>query len=226
MAKLMRDISVFDVIGPNMIGPSSSHTAGALRIARMTEKIAEDRIVKVKFTLYGSFARTYHGHGTDRALVGGILGYEPEDRRIRDSFRYAREEGLEFSFETDTVTTDVHPNTVRIEAEDASGNRLDVVGESIGGGNARLKEINGIEVDIAGDLKTLIISNHDEPGVIAHVTERLSQASINIAFMNVYRENKYDVAVIVIEVDGDIPDSLVETIREIPAVRRVTMISL
>ena len=226
MAKLMRDISVFDVIGPNMIGPSSSHTAGALRIARMTEKIAEDRIVKVKFTLYGSFARTYHGHGTDRALVGGILGYEPEDRRIRDSFRYAREEGLEFSFETDTVTTDVHPNTVRIEAEDASGNRLDVVGESIGGGNARLKEINGIEVDITGDLKTLIISNHDEPGVIAHVTERLSQASINIAFMNVYRENKYDVAVIVIEVDGDIPDSLVETIREIPAVRRVTMISL
>ncbi|MBR3404300.1 MAG: L-serine ammonia-lyase, iron-sulfur-dependent subunit beta [Firmicutes bacterium] len=222
----MRDISVFDVIGPNMIGPSSSHTAGALRIARMTEKMAEDRIVKVKFTLYGSFARTYHGHGTDRALVGGILGYEPEDRRIRDSLRLAKEAGLEFSFETNTTETDVHPNTVRIQTEDASGNHLDVVGESIGGGNARLREINGVEVDISGDLKTLIIRNHDEPGVIAHITECLSHAGINIAFMNVYRKNKYDEAVIVIEVDGDIPRGLVEQVRKIPAVVGVTMISL
>ncbi len=222
----MREISVFDVIGPNMIGPSSSHTAGALRIARMAGKMAKAPILRVRFILYGSFARTYQGHGTDRALVGGILGYEPEDKRIRRSLEIAKENGLEVTFETNTTRQDVHPNTVEIIAEDQDGDRIDVIGESIGGGRARLRSIDGVEVNITGELETLVVTQHDEPGVLAAITRYCYEEAINIAFLNVYRESKHEKAFSVIEVDGDIPDRLVEKIRKLPAVSQVNLISL
>lgn len=222
----MRLISLFDVIGPNMIGPSSSHTAGALRIARMAQRIADAPIRKVTFVLYGSFARTYLGHGTDRALVGGILGFDPEDRRIRESFKCAREAGVEFDFRTNTTDTDVHPNTVRIIAEDINGRDYNIVGESIGGGNARLREINGFHVDISGELPTLLISSVDEKGVLARITEIVSDAGVNIAFMNLCRESKLEPAVIVIEADGEIPDNLLEVLRSQDIVSRVILIKV
>ena len=222
----MREISVFDVIGPNMIGPSSSHTAGALRIARMAGKMAKAPILRARFILYGSFARTYQGHGTDRALVGGILGYEPEDKRIRRSLDIARENGLEVTFETNTTRQDVHPNTVEIIAEDQDGDRIDVIGESIGGGSARIRSIDGVEVNITGELETLVVTQHDEPGVIAAITRYCYEERINIAYLNVYRQGKHEKAFSVIEVDGDIPERLVERIRELPSVLQVNLISL
>lgn len=130
----MNDISMFDIIGPNMIGPSSSHTAGALRIAHLAGKLAPGRILSVTFTLYGSFAWTYRGHGTDRALVGGILGFLPDDERIRDSFQYAKAAGLKYEFIENTIEKDIHPNTVDIFLHCENDHTIKLRGESIGGG--------------------------------------------------------------------------------------------
>ncbi|MBO6159626.1 MAG: L-serine ammonia-lyase, iron-sulfur-dependent subunit beta [Firmicutes bacterium] len=222
----MREISVFDVIGPNMIGPSSSHTAGALRIASMAHRLMDGPVKKIRFILYGSFARTYHGHGTDRALLGGMLGFSTEDRRIRDSFRLADEAGIQYVFECNTTEQDVHPNTVKIIAEDRYGKITEVVGESIGGGNARLRQINGVSVDIAGELQTVVVQQLDTPGVIAHITQCLYEEGINIAYLNVYRENKNEHAYSVIEADGELPASLAERLKKIPAVLQVNLIKL
>jgi len=220
----MKEISVFDVIGPNMIGPSSSHTAGALRIALMAGKLASAPVKKAHFILYGSFARTYHGHGTDRALVGGILGFSTEDRRIRDSFAHARAAGVEISFEADTSKETAHPNTVEIILTDENGQVTDVVGESIGGGNARLVRINGVGVDISGELETIVITQKDEPGVIAHVTRCLYDEGINIAFLTVYREERHELAYSVIETDGQLPEVLSGELEKVPYVQHVSVI--
>ncbi|MCI8632107.1 MAG: L-serine ammonia-lyase, iron-sulfur-dependent, subunit beta [Lachnospiraceae bacterium] len=222
----MREISVFDVIGPNMIGPSSSHTAGALRIALMAKKMVQAPIKKVRFILYGSFARTYKGHGTDRALLGGILGYDAEDKRIRDSFQYAAEAGIEYKFDINTTNRDVHPNTVEILIDDAEGGHMEIMGESIGGGNALLRRINGIEISITGNYQTMIIMQKDEPGVAAHVTKCFFEEGINIAFLNIYRENKGEIAFSVIEADDELPESLVEKVKAFPAIQQVNLIQL
>ena len=134
----MSFISVFDVMGPNMIGPSSSHTAGAARIALLARKLLTGSLKKVEFTLYGSFAKTYHGHGTDRALLGGIMGFATDDVRIRDSFQIATDNGIEYSFIPNNVETDVHPNTVDILMVNEEGQEMMIRGESLGGGKARL----------------------------------------------------------------------------------------
>ena len=152
----MAFISVFEVIGPNMVGPSSSHTAGAASIARLAGKMLHQKIKSVKFTLYGSFAQTYQGHGTDRALLGGLMGFETDDIRIRDSFDIARNENIDFEFVTNTVETDVHPNTVDMEIEDVSGKKLTVRGESLGGGKVKLTKINGVKVHFTGEYQALI----------------------------------------------------------------------
>ena len=133
----MSFISVFDVMGPNMIGPSSSHTAGAARIALLARKLLTGSLKKVEFTLYGSFAKTYHGHGTDRALLGGIMGFATDDVRIRDSFQIATDNGIEYSFIPNNVETDVHPNTVDILMVNEEGQEMTIRGESLGGGKAR-----------------------------------------------------------------------------------------
>ena len=143
----MAFISVFDVIGPNMVGPSSSHTAGAASIALLARKMIGEKITKITFTLYGSFAKTYKGHGTDKALVGGILGFETDDIRIRDSFNIARESGLNFEFVCNhEELEDIHPNTVDMEIMGESGRILKVRGESLGGGKVMLTRINGVKV--------------------------------------------------------------------------------
>ena len=186
----MSFISVFDVLGPNMIGPSSSHTAGAAVIAYLAQKMINGPLVKVKFTLYGSFAKTYRGHGTDRALLGGIMGFATDDMRIRDSFSIADEIGLAFSFRTTEEETDVHPNTVDIVMENAAGQSMTIRGESLGGGKVRITRINQVKVLFTGEYSAAIVIHQDKPGVVAHITTCLSERNVNIAFMRLLREKK------------------------------------
>lgn len=217
-------ISVFEVIGPNMVGPSSSHTAGAASIARLAWKMAHEKIKKVKFTLYGSFAQTYKGHGTDRALLGGIMGFETDDERIRDSFEIAEKEGIEFSFVANTIETEVHPNTVDMEIEDISGRKLTVRGESIGGGKVRLTRINGVKVLFTGEYHSLIVIHKDHPGVISKVTANLGECHVNIAYLRVYRENKGGIAYMIIESDEEITQEIVDKIERNPFVKDTMLI--
>ena len=167
----MAFISVFDVLGPNMIGPSSSHTAGAEIIAFLAQKMIAPPLKRADFTLYGSFAKTYHGHGTDRALLGGIMGFSADDTRIRDSFAIATDRGLGYSFTPNETETDIHPNTVDIRMENAAGQVMTVRGESLGGGKVRIVRINGVEVDFTGEYNALIVVQKDKPGVVAHITK-------------------------------------------------------
>ena len=159
----MAFISVFDVLGPNMIGPSSSHTAGAEIIAFLAQKMIAPPLKRADFTLYGSFAKTYHGHGTDRALLGGIMGFSADDTRIRDSFAIATDRGLGYSFTPNEVETDIHPNTVDIRMENAAGQVMTVRGESLGGGKVRIVRINGVEVDFTGEYNALIVVQNTFP---------------------------------------------------------------
>ena len=214
----MANISAFEVLGPNMIGPSSSHTAGAAAIACLAQKMIKGPIVKVTFTLYGSFAHTYTGHGTDRALLGGIMGFSTDDRRIRDSFAIAGEKGIEYHFVPDETETDIHPNTVDIEMINAQGHRMLVRGESLGGGKIRICQIDHVEVDFTGEYSTLIVTHKDMPGVVAHIAAVLSHYGLNIAFMRLFRESRGSTAYSIVEVDNRIPASVAEMILENPHV--------
>ena len=220
----MAFISVFEVIGPNMVGPSSSHTAGAASIARLAWKMMHEKIKKINFTLYGSFAQTYRGHGTDRALLGGMMGFETDDVRIRDSFEIAEKEGIEFSFIANTTETDVHPNTVDIEIEDVTGRVHTVRGESIGGGKVRLTRIDGVKVHFTGEYHSLIVEHKDHPGVIAYVTTALSKCHVNIAYLRVYREQKGGIAYMIIESDEEITRDTVDEIEKNPFVKDTMLI--
>jgi len=222
----MSFISVFDVLGPNMIGPSSSHTAGAAVIAYLAQKMINGRLVKVELTLYGSFAKTYKGHGTDRALVGGIMGFFTEDVRIRDSFRIAEERGLEIVFHTDETESDVHPNTVDVEMESESGNKMSIRGESLGGGKVRITRINGVEVDFSGEYSAVIVVHQDTRGVAAHITKCLSDSNVNIAFMRLFREKKGHTAYTIVEVDGAVPEGVADKLRDNVNVRDVMVVQL
>ena len=220
----MSFISVFEVIGPIMVGPSSSHTAGAASIARLAWKMMHEKIKKVNFVLYGSFAQTYRGHGTDRALLGGMMGFETDDVRIRDSFEIAEREGIEFSFIANTTETDVHPNTVDIEIEDVTGRVHTVRGESIGGGKVRLTRIDGVKVHFTGEYHSLIVEHKDHPGVISKVTSALGKNHVNIAYLRVYREAKGGIAYMIIESDEEITKEIVEEIEKNPFVRDTMLI--
>ena len=196
----MSFISEFDVLGPNMIGPSSSHTAGAAAIALLAGKMPNAAIKKADFILYGSFARTYKGHGTDRALLGGIMGFSTDDRRIPDSFSIADERGLQYSFTANTTETEIHPNTVDIHMTDENGQKLIVRGESVGGGKIRIARINEVEVDFTGEY------------------------SVNIAYMKLYREEKGCTAYSIVESDGIVPQTVAERIKENPYVHDVMLV--
>lgn len=221
-------IGLFDVIGPVMVGPSSSHTSGAASIAWMARQIFTGTPVKVDYTLYGSFADTYKGHGTDRALVGGMLGYRPDDIRIRNAFEYAREAGMLVSFTADRDTEVSHPNTVDIVMESAEGHRLLVRGESLGGGRVRITRMNNIDVDFTGEYSTLIVGHRDEAGTLAFITSRLANHEINIAYMKLFRERKErgGPAFTVIEADDFLPDELGDELLEYPTIESVDMIEL
>lgn len=220
----MAFISVFDVLGPNMIGPSSSHTAGAASLAFLAQKMITGPLKKAEFILYGSFARTYRGHGTDRALLGGIMGFSTDDRRIPDSFSIAKERGLEFSFTPNDQEEVSHPNTVDIRMTNESGQVMMVRGESLGGGKVRISRINQVDVDFTGEYSTAIVIHKDTPGIVAHITRCLSDADINIAFMKLFREDKGQTAYSIVESDDDLPDSIREQILQHPFVWDVMLV--
>ena len=222
----MNFLSIFDVIGPNMIGPSSSHTAGAVSIALMARKMFPEPIQKVTFTLYGSFAKTYRGHGTDRALLGGILGFSTDNEKIRDAFSCAKEMQVEYEFIIDDQTQTNHPNTADIDIVGINGHTLSVRGESIGGGKMKIVRIDNIDVEFTGEYSTLIVHQQDKPGVVAHITQALSESDVNIAFMRLFRENKGANAYTVVESDHPIPEAVLENIRTNPNVDDLMLIQL
>ena len=219
----MNEIGTFDILGPNMIGPSSSHTAGALRIAFVAGRMVE-RAVSVKFVLYGSFARTYHGHGTDRALVGGILGYHPDDERIRDSFEHAKEAGLAFSFEENFTDKEIYPNTVDIYVTDKDGSVVSLRGKSIGGGNAVITRLNGVDVELTGNYCTLVVEHVDKKGTLAFVTTVLSAYDLNIGSLRLYRESKGKRAYAIIEVDTNVSNKVVSALKGVESVTYVLVV--
>lgn len=216
----MKSYSVFDILGPIMIGPSSSHTAGAARLAKLAAKIAEDDVREVKFLLHGSFGKTYKGHGTDRALVAGILGMDPWDYRLKESFTIAEERGVKFTFE-ETDLGDVHPNTVKFVMKDSKGIETTVTGSSIGGGNIVIFELDGQSIHFTGEYPTIIITHLDVPGMIYNVSNLLFNENINIASMNVYRKAKGLEASTVVETDGIVNHHVVGKIRKIENVKNV-----
>ena len=186
----MKTLGLRDIIGPVMVGPSSSHTAGALAIARMARKLCGSKPVRATFTLYGSFAHTGSGHGTDKALVAGLLGLSADDLSIRRSFELAREAGLEFEFarmrtEPGKASAQAngaeHPNTVDISIAEDCGDVLSVRGVSVGGGAAAITRIDGIDVNITGEHTSVVVRQHDERGVLAHIATCLAEYGVNIA---------------------------------------------
>ena len=219
----MNEIGTFDILGPNMIGPSSSHTAGALRIAFVAGRMVE-RAVSVKFVLYGSFARTYHSHGTDRALVGGILGYHTDDERIRDSFEHAKEAGLAFSFEENFTDKEIYPNTVDIYVTDKDGSVVSLRGKSIGGGNAVITRLNGVDVELTGNYCTLVVEHVDKKGTLAFVTTVLSAYDLNIGSLRLYRESKGKRAYAIIEVDTNVLNQVVSALKGVESVTNVLVV--
>ena len=220
----MAFISVFEVLGPNMVGPSSSHTAGASAIAYLAQKMLGEKVKSASFTLYGSFAKTYRGHGTDRALIGGIMGYETDDTRIRKSFEIADRLGISYQFIENHEDTDVYPNTVEIAMTGENGRQMTVRGESIGGGKVRIVGINGVEVDFSGEYSAVIVIQQDKPGVVAHITKCISDRKINIAFMHLFREAKGHTAYTIVESDGNLPQEIADEIKQNEFVRDVMIV--
>lgn len=219
------ELSCFEIIGPVMIGPSSSHTAGACKIAKWARLINGGLTPdSVRLTLYGSFAKTASGHGTDRALLAGLLGFEVDDLRIRQAFSEAAKQHLRYEIITDSETMVEHPNTAKIEMFTAGQNKIEVVGESIGGGRARIVEINGIRVDFSGRLNTLLVEQRDVAGVLAYITACLSAEALNIAFLNMFREKKGERAFTLIETDALIPLGVLDKLAQHQAIYRVLVL--
>jgi L-serine dehydratase len=210
----MKNYSVFDILGPIMIGPSSSHTAGAARLAKVASVIAGKNIVSVQFILHGSFAKTYKGHGTDKALVAGILGMDPWDESLKDSLGIAKEQGLITKF-IPADLGDVHPNTVKFVITKKSGRIVEIMGSSVGGGNILIFEVDGQPVEFTGNYPTIIISHQDIPGMISKVSTLLYNENINIASMNVYRNSRGLKAAMVFETDTIVPKDVLNKIKAI-----------
>ena len=206
-----------------MIGPSSSHTAGAARIGRVARQLLGEPPVKAVVSFHGSFEKTYRGHGTDRAVVGGLLDMAVDDERLRRSLHIAKEQGLEVTFRA-VHLRDAHPNTVVVEAVGESGRRVRVQAASIGGGSIRVQYLDGLEVGFSGEKITLVIRHTDAPGAIAMVTRLLSEAGINIATMRVFRHEVGGKACMAIELDTRPEPALLAALRALPGLKDVTLL--
>ncbi len=216
---------LFDVLGPIMIGPSSSHTAGAAKIGATAAKLLGEPPVYAEIALHGSFATTGKGHGTDKALVAGLLGMQPDDARLPHSFAIAKEQGLQFSI-THLELRDAHPNTAVIQLQGASGKILTLRAASIGGGRICVNELNGMKASFGGESNTLIIHNDDTPGTIATVTSQLAVRGINIASMQVFRSGKGEQAVMVLECDQPLKPDLSAALRTADGILSVTRLNV
>ena len=216
-------LQVFDILGPIMIGPSSSHTAGAVRIGKYARSVLGKTPVKAVIRFSGSFAKTYKGHGTDKAVIAGILGMDTDDSRIRNSMQIATEEGLDFTFIEEDIDG-AHPNTAEITLTDADGRSALIQGAYIGGGNIVINKINDTEVSISGKSDTLVIPHDDVPGMIAVVTNILAEKGVNVHGFSLGRDRKGGIAVMTIEIDGNIDESINEAIMECPNIHASTIL--
>lgn len=218
-------MNIFDILGPVMVGPSSSHTAGAVRIGLITKKLLGSVPVKADITLSGSFASTGVGHGTDKALVAGLLGMDTDNIRIPESFDIAREQNMEFTFYKMNIR-DAHPNTALLKVEAASGRTVEVQASSLGGGRIMINKLDGIQINVTGERPALIVHNLDQPGHVAEVTSLMAHKSINIATMNVYRDKRGGYAVMVLETDQNIPDSAIQWLKRVEGIIKVTRLNI
>ncbi len=213
-------MGLFDIMGPVMIGPSSSHTAGAARLGRLVRQLIGGEIRRVTMYLHGSFATTYRGHGTDKALLAGILDMFPSDERLRESFRLAEEAGIQYAFIPTDLGEDYHPNTVKFVVETASGISHTIIGASIGGGQVLIREIDSLKVRFTGERPIIICRHEDHPGVISGISTLLYEAHINIGNMNVDRDQTRGshTAQMYIEIDSLPTRELENQIRAIPGI--------
>lgn len=214
-------LDIFDILGPVMVGPSSSHTAGAVRIGRMARVLLGEKPVKADIGLYGSFAETGQGHGTDKALIAGLLGLMPDDLDIPRSFELAGEQGLDFAFHPARLR-EAHPNTAVLAVNGAGGKRLHLQAASTGGGRIRVDELNGVAVSFTGESNTLIIRHKDIHGRVADITRTLSDADINIATMDLCRDRRGGDALTVIEVDHAVPTGVRQALSALKGILAVT----
>ncbi|MEN6566264.1 MAG: L-serine ammonia-lyase, iron-sulfur-dependent subunit beta [Veillonellales bacterium] len=216
-------MGVFDVVGPVMIGPSSSHTAGAARLGKMVRNILGEQPIEAIIYLYGSFAQTYKGHGTDKALAAGLLGFSAEDPRIREALTLAVRSNMKIAFKT-IIDTGYHPNTAEFELRGESGKTLKVVGASVGGGKIVVSKINNYDVEITGEYYTLIAIYPDKPGVIAAVSHMLARYNVNIAFMKVSRQEKGEQALMIVQTDQLIDEETLFSIKSLPVIHSALVV--
>ena len=214
-------MNIFEILGPVMVGPSSSHTAGAVRIGYVCRKLMGEKIVTADIELYGSFLLTGKGHGTPQAIVAGLLGMTPDDARIPNSFEIAKAQGLKFTI-GEAKLKEAHPNSVLLKLTGESGKELEVIGESLGGSIINIAQIDGLPANISGDYPTLIASNMDVPGMVAKVSKVLFEAEINIAQMHLYRASRGKNSVLIAECDQEIEDKTLNDIRDLDGIMKVS----
>lgn len=218
-------MNLFDILGPVMVGPSSSHTAGAVKIGYVSRKLMAQPIIKAKILLYGSFLATGKGHGTQLAIVAGLLGMKPDDSRIPHSFQYAKEQGMEVEI-GEADLKEAHPNSVQLILTGKDNAELEIVAESIGGSRINIASIDGLTANFSGDFPTLIVHNLDQPGHVAEVTSMLAHKSVNIATMQLYRASRGGEAVMVVECDQEIPRESISWLAHLEGIKKVTYYSL
>lgn len=218
-------MNLLDIIGPIMVGPSSSHTAGAVKIGLVSRKLMVEKVVKADIYFHGSFLATGKGHGTDKAVVAGLLGIAVDDSRVPFSFEIAEQEGLEFKI-TGIDLGDAHPNTVKLNLTGESGKQIEIIAASIGGGQIEVCEIDGMSASFGGNYPTIIVNHKDIPGRVTEVTARLSENHVNIATMKLYRTVRGGDAVMIIECDHEVPLNVVKSLEELEGIIKITYLSL
>lgn len=218
-------MNLLDIVGPVMVGPSSSHTAGAAKIGQVACKLLGEQVKKAGIFFHGSFLSTGKGHGTDRAIIAGLLGFAVNDERLPKSFEYAKEAGLEFEIEGKDLG-DVHPNSVQLMLTGINGKEMELMASSIGGGRIEVFELDGIPARFSGEQPTLIVHNQDKPGLVTEITLSLSLRQINIATMQLCRKKRGGEAVLVIECDQEVPVRSIQGLDHLEGVEKVAYLSL
>ena len=217
-------MNIFDIVGPVMVGPSSSHTAGAVKIGYVSRKLLGEEVKEARILLYGSFLTTGTGHGTRKALVAGLLGMKTDDIRIPDVIELAEKAGMKIEF-GEAHLKEAHPNTAQLFLTGVSGRTLEIIGQSLGGSRINIAEIDGIETNFSGEYPTLVVHNLDQPGHVSEVTSMLAHKGVNIAYMQLYRSNRGGEAVMVVECDQEIPIEGIEWLVKVEGVKKVTYLS-
>ncbi len=206
--------SVFEIIGPIMIGPSSSHTAAAVRIGQICRAILGEPVTECIVQLHGSYALTGKGHGTDKAIIAGLLGYDAADERIKESLKIAKDQGIKIQFKKVDLGDEYPPNTVRLLLTGSNGKHFEITAVSVGGGNISVLELNGLHIELSGEYDTLITIHKDKPGIVAKATSIIAQNKVNISTMNVSRQRRGGLAAMAIEMDQPLP---LQAVKELEA---------